>query len=82
MIAKPDFSIINYTKDDVDVFAVAETMTERGWLPGLTRNPKGLHSMMSLLHDAPREEYLADLSWATEKVMAGSAEKATIEATY
>ena len=32
-----------------------------------------LLSIQSLLHDAPREEYLADLSWATEKVMAGSA---------
>lgn len=82
MIAKPDFSIINYTRDDVDVFAVAELMTERGWLPGLTRNPKGFHSMMSMLHDAPRQEFLDDLAWATDKVMAGAAEKATIEATY
>lgn len=82
MIAKPDFSIVNFTRDDVDVFAVAETMAERGWLPGLTRKPKGFHSMMSLLHDAPREEFLQDLSWATDKALAGATEKSTIEATY
>jgi len=82
MIAKPDFSIINYTRDDLDVFAVAETMAERGWLPGLTRNPKGFHSMMSLLHDAPRQEFLEDLAWATDKVKAGMTEESTIEATY
>lgn len=82
MIAKPDFSIINYTRDDVDVFAVAESMTERGWLPGLTRNPKGFHSMMSMLHDAPREEYLADLAWATDKALSGATGRAKIEATY
>ena len=70
------------TRDDVDVFQVAETMIDRGWLPGLTRNPKGFHSMMSLLHDEPRKEFLADLAWATDKVKAGSSEEATIEATY
>jgi sphinganine-1-phosphate aldolase len=82
MIARPDFSIINYTVDDVDVFAVAEEMAARGWLPGLTRAPKGLHAMMSLLHEPPRELFLSDLGDTLEKVRAGGAEKARIEATY
>ncbi len=82
MIARPDFSIINYTVDDVDVFAVAEEMSARGWLPGLTRAPKGLHAMMSLLHEPPREMFLSDLGEALEKVRAGGADKARIEATY
>ncbi|WP_340108719.1 pyridoxal phosphate-dependent decarboxylase family protein [Pikeienuella sp. HZG-20] len=82
MIARPDFSIINYTTDDADVFEIAEAMTTRGWLPGLTRNPKGLHAMMSLLHEKSREAFLEDLAWAAGKARAGEAKKATIEATY
>lgn len=82
MIARPDFSIINYTADDVDIFQVAEAMASKGWLPGLTRNPKGMHAMMSLLHDAPREEFLADLGSALGTVRRGANRAASIEATY
>jgi sphinganine-1-phosphate aldolase len=82
MIGRPDFSIINYTIDDVDVFQVAEAMASKGWLPGLTRAPKGLHAMMSLLHEPPREEFLADLGESLEAARAGQTDKAEIEATY
>ncbi len=82
MIARPDFSIINYTADDVDIFQVAEAMATRGWLPGLTRNPKGMHAMMSLLHEEPREEFLADLGEALCTVRCGAKDPATIQAIY
>ncbi len=82
MIARPDFSIINYTADDVDIFQVAEAMAADGWLPGLTRRPKGMHAMMSLLHDASREEFLSDLGRALEKVRSGKTAAASVEATY
>jgi glutamate/tyrosine decarboxylase-like PLP-dependent enzyme len=82
MIARPDFSIINYTADDVDVFQVAEALSAKGWLPGLTRRPKGMHAMMSLLHEPAREDFLADLGGALRKVRAGGAAAATVEATY
>ena len=82
MIARPDFSIINYTADDVDIFQVAEAMAAAGWLPGLTRRPKGMHAMMSLLHEGAREEFLADLGKALAKVRAGGATAAKVEATY
>ncbi|MEM1160768.1 MAG: pyridoxal-dependent decarboxylase, partial [Pseudomonadota bacterium] len=55
MIAQPDLTIINFAADDADIFQVAEAMAAKDWLPGLTRDPKGMHAMMSTLHDAPRE---------------------------
>ena len=82
MIARPHFSIINFTADDVDIFKVAEDMQADGWLPGLTRDPKGMHAMMSLLHEASREEFLATLGRSLDKVRSGGRDAATVEAIY
>lgn len=82
MIARPEFSIINFTADDVDIFEVAEDMQANGWLPGLTRDPKGMHAMMSLLHESSREDFLAALGTALEKVRSGGNTPATVEAVY
>lgn len=57
-------------------------MAGEGWLPGLTRRPEGMHAMMSLLHEASREDFLADLSRSLDKVRSGRSEAATVEATY
>lgn len=62
LLAKPDLSIINFAADGVDIFTVAEGMEARGWLPGLTRNPKGMHAMLSMFHETGMEDYLADLA--------------------
>ena len=81
-IARPDLTILNFGSDEVDIFQVAEILHKRGWLPGLTREPKGLHLMMSLLHEPAREAYLRDLAAALEQVRAGQAGVPDIEATY
>ncbi len=80
-IARPDLTILNFGAKDVDIFRVAERLHKRGWLPGLTRDPKGLHLMMSLLHEGAREDYLRDLGDAVEEVRS-SAGEAEIEAVY
>jgi len=82
MIARPDFSIINYTADDLDIFQVAENMQVCGWLPGLTRRPKGMHAMMSLLHEASRGDFLAALAASLDKVRHGGPGAASLEAVY
>ncbi|MEM1313429.1 MAG: aminotransferase class V-fold PLP-dependent enzyme [Pseudomonadota bacterium] len=66
MIARPDFSIVNFGSSVHDMTAVATGLSDRGWLVTLTRRPVGLHLMMSLLHEAPREDYLADLRAAVD----------------
>ena len=82
MIARPDFSIINYTSDELDIFKVAEAMAPKGWLPGLTQDPKGMHAMLSMLHDKALEPFLADLGSALKHVRANGEGRATIQAVY
>ncbi len=60
--AEPDLSIINFGARDFDIFKVAEGMDARGWLPGLTQNPKGMHAMLSMFHEVGRADYLQDLA--------------------
>lgn len=70
--AEPDFTIINYGAEAVDIFAVAKAMQARGWVPGLTRNPKGIHAMLSMLHEPARAAYLADLTASLDEARAGA----------
>jgi glutamate/tyrosine decarboxylase-like PLP-dependent enzyme len=71
LLAEPDVTIINFGAQDrnneLDIFKVAEGMDRRGWLPGLTQNPKGMHAMLSMFHEAGREDYLADLAASVEE---------------
>lgn len=82
MIAQPDFSIINYTSDELDVSEVSEMMATWGWLPGLTRNPKGMHAMLSLLHESSREPFLADLAKAMDQVRSSGKGQSRLDAVY
>ena len=71
LLAKPDLSIINFAAHGMDIFAVAEAMERHGWLPGLTRNPKGMHAMLSMFHAAGRADYLADLAASATAARSG-----------
>jgi glutamate/tyrosine decarboxylase-like PLP-dependent enzyme len=76
LLAQPNLTIINFAAakpDDLDIFAVAEAMDGRGWLPGLTQNPKGMHAMLSMFHETGREDYLADLASCVEQVRGANA---------
>lgn len=82
MWAEPDLSIINFGARDVDMFVVAERMFERGWLSALTREPKGMHAMMSLLHEPARETYLHDLRECVDIVRNAAQSASTLSAEY
>ena len=78
----PHLSIVTYGSDDLDVFRVAEVMSDKGWLPGLTRQPKGIHRMMSLIHKPSLDEYLSDLRAAVGVVRQAAPAEASIKASY
>jgi sphinganine-1-phosphate aldolase len=82
MVATPDLSIINFTSDEVDMGLVADGMKARGWLPGMTQAPKGLHIMMSMFHGPAREDYIADLKEAVAEAREKAGRKAKTEAVY
>lgn len=77
MIARPDVSIIAFTSDRDDMFAVARELGSHGWLVGQTRRPPGIHSMMSLFHAPAREPFLADLASSVARVRVGAADGGT-----
>ena len=82
MWAEPDLTIINYGSNEFDIFQVAEEMGKRGWMAGLTNRPKGLHAMMSMLHEPPREQFLADLRECVTIVRGGSQSQSELTAVY
>lgn len=80
IFGEPDLSIIGIGAPGRDVGAIAAGMAERGWVPGLLRDPPGLHMMMSLLHEPARPRYLADLR--TVLAAAPVARNAPVAAVY
>lgn len=82
VLGTPELSIVAVGSDELDVFAIAEHMQEKGWVPGLLQKPKALHRMMSMLHVPSMNQYLEDLSAITAGIAAGEAKGATIAAEY
>ncbi|QEW20975.1 Glutamate decarboxylase [Marinibacterium anthonyi] len=81
--ARPDVSIINYGAQTLNILAVAERMHGLGWLPGLTKAPRGMHAMLSMLHDGQaREDYLRDLRTCVEDVRKDPMQTSSLEAVY
>jgi len=68
MFAEPDLTILNFGARNVDIFAVADRMADRGWLPGRTQDPRGMHLMLSMFHEPAREAYLEALATAADEV--------------
>ena len=61
VVGEPELSIVAYTSDQHDIFAVAQALRDKGWQPGLLQRPRAIHRMMSMLHVDSMDEYLADL---------------------
>jgi glutamate/tyrosine decarboxylase-like PLP-dependent enzyme len=78
---KPHLTILSFGSDEVDMGRVAEAMQAKGWIPGMTREPPGLHLMLSMLHAPAREAYVADLAASVAAVRA-SRSGARVEAVY
>ncbi len=82
MIARPDLSIIAFTSQSEDMFAVAKELGTHGWLVGQTRRPPGIHAMMSLFHAPAREAFIADLAVSLERVRGGGAKGRATDVVY
>jgi glutamate/tyrosine decarboxylase-like PLP-dependent enzyme len=82
ILGQPDLSIVSFGSDEFDVFRVAELMSDKGWLGGLTQKPKGIHRMMSMFHEPVLNEYLDDLRGAIGVVRQAPPAQAAVRATY
>ena len=79
--AKPDVTILNFGSNAFDIYAVAERMKTRGWIPGLTSSPRGMHTMLAMQHAPAREIWLADMADSIAEVKTTQA-KSDLAATY
>ncbi len=79
---KPHLSIVNYGSDTIDNGAIADAMTARDWLIGRTKEPMGMHLMLSNLHEQSKEAYLTDLAAAVEEVRGRNAPASSTEVAY
>ena len=61
VVARPQLGLIAYTSDTIDIYAVAERLSERGWLSPRLDDPPAVHLMLSPEHDSVIDEYIADL---------------------
>ena len=82
ILGKPHLSIVAFGSDELDVFRVAEVMSEKGWLPGLVQQPRAIHRMMSMVHEVSKDDYLSDLRAAVGVVRQAQPGGASIKATY
>jgi glutamate/tyrosine decarboxylase-like PLP-dependent enzyme len=69
----PDLWAVGFGARGYDIHAVADRLAARGWWPGRIREPRGIHLMITPVHAAVIEEYLADLAAAVREVKATGA---------
>jgi hypothetical protein len=79
---EPHLSVVAFGASGYDVFRVAEEMEKRGWVPGLTQRPRGIHRMMSLLHEPAMPVYLSDLAACDAAVRDAGGPASSRSATY
>ncbi|HEX8013044.1 MAG TPA: aspartate aminotransferase family protein [Casimicrobiaceae bacterium] len=82
IVGEPDLSILAFTSDEIDMQGVSDGMARRGWIPGVVRQPFGLHLMLSMLHAPAREDYIRDLREAIGEAGHSGGRPAGIDATY
>ncbi len=66
--------IINFGCPGLDTFAIWGALNKRGWWPGATTEPTGLHMMLTPAHADALDDFLSDLEAATDEVRKGTAD--------
>ena len=64
----PVMSVFSVLSDEVDVYALADAMSVKGWQIGRQQLPRALHFIVTPVHTKVREEFLADLKNALREV--------------
>lgn len=83
IVGKPHLSIISLTSDEVDMLQAGERMRQFGWLPGFINRPKGMHLMLSRIHEPACDPWLKDLRTCVERQRAAASEPgAKVQVVY
>jgi sphinganine-1-phosphate aldolase len=83
VIGTPELSILGVGARGLDIFAVADQLTKKGWFVSTMTDPPGIHlGMLTLAHVEHVQEYLNDLAMAASKVRDGNLVALSRNATY
>ena len=78
----PELSIVAFGSRELDIFAVAEEMTRRGWFVSRLAEPPGIHLMLNLTHEPVVGTYLDNLGAAVTAVRKSRAGAQSRTANY
>jgi hypothetical protein len=73
VIAEPDMTLLNFTFDDADAFAVGDALFRRGWMADQQKPPPSLHCTVNAVHGPVIGDFLAALRESLAEVRASSA---------
>jgi sphinganine-1-phosphate aldolase len=65
---RPELSIFAWGSATCDIGAIGQGLSRRGWLVGYLNEPKGIHLMLNMTHEAVVDQYLADVAAALEEL--------------
>ena len=83
IVGDPPLTLLTYTSEDYDIFAVAEAMAQRGWFITRSADPRAIHmGMLTLTHVPIVDQYLSDLRNSVEEAKTGTVEIADETITY
>ncbi len=68
LIGKPDMSLLAIGSETIDIYAVGDELSNKGWMFDRQQNPASLHFTVSTIHRQSVKEFLEDLNLAVEKV--------------
>jgi sphinganine-1-phosphate aldolase len=67
IISNPDMSLLAIGSDTMDIYAVGDHLTLKGWHIDRQQFPPSLHLTINLAHEQSADELIADLRQAAEK---------------
>ncbi len=83
VVGTPELTVMGYGSRDLDTFAIAEQMTQKGWFVSTMSEPPGIHmGMPTVAHVAVVDGYLADLAQSVATVRAQKLTGKSREVTY
>jgi glutamate/tyrosine decarboxylase-like PLP-dependent enzyme len=83
IVGKPELAVLSYSSDELDMFAVAERLGDKGWFVTPMSEPPGIHlGMLTLAHVPIVDEYLVDLAVAVEMVRTGELTASSRDVSY
>jgi sphinganine-1-phosphate aldolase len=70
VIGNPHLAVLSFTStvEEVDIFAVANELSERGWYMSKLAEPAGIHQIINLAHENVSDRYFDDVESAIQKI--------------